>query len=426
MNYKEALDFLYNRLHMYQRIGAKAFKKDLGNTIELSRITGDPHTQFKSIHIAGTNGKGSSAHAIASILQEAGYKTGLYTSPHLKSYRERIKINGAMISEGFVADFVSNYESDILKISPSFFEITVVMAFEYFEKENVDIAVIETGLGGRLDSTNIIKPLVSLITTIGKDHEDLLGNTLELIAYEKAGIIKEGVPIVIGDIINEPKEVIMKQAELMDAPLNSASSDWEVILHDEELCDFLFQNKKIYESINPDLKGGYFLKNIPPVLEVIKELNEVGFDIKANDIKEGLQKICVNTGLKGRWQQLSEKPLTICDIGHNEDGIAQVMSQLKKIKYRKLHVVFGTVNDKLIDNIMTLLIKDAYYYFCAAKVPRALPAGELHLIANKYGLVGEKFNSVEDALQSARNNAQSEDVIFIGGSTFVVAEIENL
>ncbi|MEQ6121303.1 folylpolyglutamate synthase/dihydrofolate synthase family protein [Reichenbachiella sp. MALMAid0571] len=426
MNYKEALDFLYNRLPMYQRIGAKAFKKDLGNTIELSRITGDPHNQFKSIHIAGTNGKGSSAHAIASILQEAGYKTGLYTSPHLKSYRERIRINGAMISEDFVAGFVSNYENEILKISPSFFEITVVMAFEYFAKENVDIAVIETGLGGRLDSTNIIKPLVSLITTIGKDHEDLLGNTLDLIAYEKAGIIKKGIPVVLGDIMNRPKEVIRKQAALMNAPLNDAGNGWEVVIDKDGFYDLLFQNKKIYESVDPDLKGEYFLKNIPPVLEVIKELNGIGFDLNASHVKNGLENICSNTGLKGRWQQLSDKPLTICDIGHNEDGIAQVVGQLKKIEYRKLHIVFGTVNDKLIDNIMALLIKDAYYYFCAAKVPRALPVEELYEIATKYGLEGQQFNSVGDALQSARNNAQSEDVIFIGGSTFVVAEIENL
>lgn len=426
MNYKEALDFLYNRLPMYQRIGAKAFKKDLGNTIELSRITGDAHNQFKSIHIAGTNGKGSSAHAIASIMQEAGYKTGLYTSPHLKSYRERIRINGEMISEDFVADFVNKYENKILEISPSFFEITVVMAFEYFAKEKVDIAVIETGLGGRLDSTNIIEPLVSLITTIGKDHEDLLGNTLELIAFEKAGIIKEGIPVVTGEIINEPKKVIKQQAKLLNARFNEASSNWEIAINEEGLCDLIFKNTRVYESVKPDLKGEYFLKNIPPVLEVIKELNEVGFDITSNDVKAGLEKICNNTGLKGRWQQLSEEPLTICDIGHNEDGISLVMSQLKKIKYRKLHVVFGTVNDKLIENIMALLIKDAYYYFCAAKVPRALPVAELYEIATRFGLKGKQFNSVEEAMQNAKNNAQSEDVIFIGGSTFVVAEIENL
>lgn len=426
MNYNEALDFLYNRLPMYQRVGAVAFKKDLGNTLRLSKVLGNPHNDFKSVHIAGTNGKGSSAHALASILQEAGYKTGLYTSPHLKTYRERIRVNGEMIPENFVARFVNDHENEILKISPSFFEITVVMAFAYFAAQQVDIAIVETGLGGRLDSTNIITPLVSLITTIGKDHEDLLGNSLESIAFEKAGIIKEHVPVVLGDIKGVSKEVILARAREMNSKVVDENGQWEIKENVSGLYDFNFQGVKKYSSLDIALKGQYFLKNIPPVLGVLAELEQTGYRIDADHLRGGLQNILHNTGLKGRWQEISQNPLTICDIGHNEDGIREVVDQLKRKKYNQLHIVFGTVSDKPIDNILSLLIKEAKYYFCAAKVPRALPAESLYNSAVKYGLQGEVFSSVQAAIYEAQQNAGPDDLIFIGGSTFVVAEIENL
>ncbi|MEQ9287060.1 MAG: folylpolyglutamate synthase/dihydrofolate synthase family protein [Cyclobacteriaceae bacterium] len=426
MDYQEALDFLYNRLPMYQRVGASAFKKDLGNTLRLSQLLGDPHKDFKSVHIAGTNGKGSSAHALASILQEAGYKTGLYTSPHLKSYRERIRVNGEMIPENFVTGFVNEHEDEILKISPSFFEITVVMAYAYFAHQQVDIAIIETGLGGRLDSTNIITPLVSLITTIGRDHEDLLGNTLESIAFEKAGIIKEHVPVVIGDISGTSKEVILARANEMKSKVVDVNNQWQINENDSGQYDFIFQGVMKYSSLDIALKGQYFLKNIPPVLAVASELGQAGFQINEGHLRMGLKNINANTGLKGRWQELSQNPLIICDIGHNEDGIREVVQQLKRKKYKQLHVVFGTVSDKSIDNILSLLIKEAKYYFCAAKVPRALPADALYNSALRYGLHGEVFSSVNAAICEAQKNAGPNDLIFIGGSTFVVAEIENL
>lgn len=426
MNYKEALDFLYNRLPMYQRIGAKAFNKDLSKTIELCTLVGDPQDKFKSVHIAGTNGKGSSAHAIASILQEAGYKVGLYTSPHLKSYRERIRINGEMINEHFVSHFISKHEKTILKVSPSFFEITVVMAFDYFANENVDIAIIETGLGGRLDSTNVITPLVSLITTIGKDHEDLLGNTLELIAFEKAGIIKDRIPVVVGDIQHSPKEVIISRAKEKLAPFYDNYNDWSVVENKNRTIDLIYKSGKRIQQIQPDIKSKYFLKNIPPILEVLEVLNKCKFEITDRAIQDGLENITTNTGLKGRWQEIGKSPLTICDVGHNEDGIKEVLSQLDQLVFEQLHVVFGTVKDKPLNKILSLLPTDASYYFCAANVPRALETKDLLVEASKYGLLGKEYPSVNKAIEAAKLKAKEDDLIFIGGSTFVVAEIENL
>lgn len=426
MNYKEALDFLYNRLPMYQRIGAKAFNKDLGKTIELCASIGDPQDKFKSVHIAGTNGKGSSAHAIASILQEAGYKVGLYTSPHLKSYRERIRINGEMISEHFVSNFISINENEVLKISPSFFEITVVMAFDYFASEKVDIAIIETGLGGRLDSTNVITPLVSLITTIGLDHEDLLGNTLELIAFEKAGIIKERIPVVLGDIQNSPKEVIRSQAKVKSAPIHDDYDSWSIIENENKSIDFISSSGKKIQQIQPAIKSKYFLKNIPPILDVIEVLRKCEFEIDDSAIKNGFKNIITNTGLKGRWQEIGKSPLTICDVGHNEDGIKEVLNQLDQLVFEKLHFVFGIVNDKSLNKILSLLPIEASYYFCAANIPRALKSKDLLAEASKYGLLGKEYPSVNKAIEAAQLEARKNDLIFIGGSTFVVAEIENL
>lgn len=426
MNYKESLDFLYNRLPMYQRIGAKAFNKDIRKTLELCEIVDNPQHKFKSVHIAGTNGKGSSAHAIASILQEAGYKVGLYTSPHLKSYRERVRINGEMINEHFVSKFISENEHKFLNISPSFFEITVVMAFDYFVHEKVDIGIIETGLGGRFDSTNIVTPLVSLITTIGKDHEDLLGDTLELIAFEKAGIIKEKVPVVIGDVKKEPKKVLMDQARKKRARIIDNYDNWTVTKNENLSYDFVSTNRGIYKQIQPDIKSSYFIKNIPPILEVINVLREVKFEIDDKSIQNGFRNIILNTDLKGRWQLVGQSPLTICDVGHNEDGINEILKQLDQIKFQKLHFVFGTVKDKLVNKILSLLPTSASYYFCAANVPRALESKELVDEASKHGLSGEAYGSVSKAIVAAKLSAQKEDLIFIGGSTFVVAEIENL
>ncbi len=428
MTYQEALDFLYQRLPMYQRVGAVAFKKDLSNTIALSELVDNPHRSFKSVHIAGTNGKGSSAHALASILQEAGYRTGLYTSPHLHSYRERIRINGQMIEEDFVADFVGKHQDAILEIAPSFFEITVVMAFAYFAQKQVDIAVIETGLGGRLDSTNIITPEVSLITTISKDHENLLGNTLEAIAKEKAGIIKSQVPVVLGNIAESPKQVIVEYARTMEAGVVDNYANWKATISGDEAgtFDLYCKGKQIHQNIHIPLKGGYFLQNLPPVLDVVRVLGDRGFTISDENIKNGVANLISNTNLKGRWQQLTEKPLTICDIGHNVDGITQLMNQIRATSYRNLHIVFGTVSDKSIEDIISLLIKEATYYFCAADVPRAMPASHLQQVALEHGLAGEVYDSVNQAIKQAQKNAHPDDLIFIGGSTFVVAEIENL
>ena len=411
---------------MYQRIGAKAFNKDLGKTIELCKSVGDPQNKFKSVHIAGTNGKGSSAHAIASILQDAGYKVGLYTSPHLKSYRERIRINGKMISEHFVSTFISKYENKILKISPSFFEITVVLAFDYFVKKKVDIAIIETGLGGRLDSTNVITPIVSLITTIGKDHEDLLGDTLELIAFEKAGIIKKDVPVVIGNIQNGPKEVILKQANVKSAPIYDNYNNWSMLENQDRSVDYISSNGEKIAKIELGISSKYYQKNIPPIFDLIKVLRNCNFEIVENDIRTGLKNITTNTGLKGRWQEIGKSPLTICDVGHNEDGIKEILFQLDQLVYKKLHFVFGTVRDKSVNVILSLLPTQASYYFCAAKIPRALGSTYLMTEASKYGLLGREYTTVNEAINAAKLEANKDDVIFIGGSTFVVAEIENL
>ncbi|MFY0650653.1 MAG: bifunctional folylpolyglutamate synthase/dihydrofolate synthase [Cyclobacteriaceae bacterium] len=425
MNYEEVLAFLYEQLPMYQRDGAKALKPDLSNTIALVKLLGNPHKDFKSIHIAGTNGKGTTAHALASIMQEAGYKVGLYTSPHLKSYRERIRINGEEVEEGFVTDFVNDHLEKIKEISPSFFEITVAMAFSYFSKQKVDLAIIETGLGGRLDSTNIIEPIVSVITSIGRDHEDLLGNTLESIAFEKAGIIKKGKPVVVGIILSGPLKIIQEQAQHNNAQLTQASDNWNVLVNDSGSVDIERQGEEFLSKINVSLKGSYFLKNLPTVLETLTHVQRQ-FNITDDHIIKGLSKIQRNTGLKGRWQVLSNDPLTICDIGHNEDGISEIVSQLDKLEYERLHFVFGTVEDKSLENILSLLKREATYYFCAANVPRALPVDELYAVATSYGLKGNKYDSVSSASESAIASAASNDLVFIGGSTFVVAEVENL
>lgn len=427
MTYEQVLEFLFGRLPMYQKIGKEAFKKDLSNTLDLLQLLGNPHKKYPTIHIAGTNGKGTVAHSLASILQEAGYSTGLYTSPHLKSYRERIRFNGALIEEAYVVEFVERLEKEILRIEPSFFEITVVMALSYFAEKSVDVAVIETGLGGRLDSTNVIIPSVSVITSIGYDHQDMLGDSLAEIAGEKAGIIKPNVPCVVGsNIAEEALEVIRNKASSSSAPLNTNSSLWKVEGSDESLCKVTNDGNEdsSYGSIGD--QGFSFRVNLPTILETVKELNALEYAIDDESVKNGLNNLVRNTGLKGRWQVLSHDPKIICDVGHNEDGIRLIMDQIGQESYDHLHIVFGTVRGKDLSKILPLLDKTASYYFCQANVPRALPTSELCLSARHYGLVGEGFNSVSEAVEAARLNAGNRDMIFIGGSTFVVAEIDNL
>jgi len=401
MNYQETLDYLFTKLPMYQRYGAIAYKKDIGNIIKAAKHLNNPHKKFKSIHIAGTNGKGSVAHMLASILQEAGYNTGLYTSPHLKDFRERIKINGQMITKRKVIDFVLENKPLFEKLEMSFFEMTVALAFDYFSKEKIDIAIIETGLGGRLDSTNIINPELSIITNIGLDHTNLLGNSVEKIAIEKAGIIKKETAIIIGKEQAETKSVFKKVSAKKNSPLYFADK---------------------ISVLNTDLKGSYQGENICTTITAIKQLKNLGWNISDKNIKKGLGKVVKNTGILGRWQTLSKTPKIICDIGHNEDGIKEIVKQLNKLKYKKLHFVYGTVNDKNSDKILSLLPKDAKYYFCKPNIERGLNTDDLQRKAKKYQLLGNNFDSVSNAIYKAKENQKKEDILFIGGSTFVVAE----
>lgn len=404
MNYPETLDYLFGQLPMYQRIGNAAYKANLDNTYRLSEILNHPEKQFKSVHIAGTNGKGSTSHMLAAVLQEVGYKVGLYTSPHLKDFRERIKINGEMISENEVIDFVEKYKNEFEKIQLSFFEWTVGLAFHYFAKQKVDIAIIETGLGGRLDSTNIVTPEVAVITNISMDHTQFLGDTLAKIAAEKAGIIKSTIPVIIGETQPEIKHVFIEKANQCSAPIQFA---------DEGLI-------QEYES---DLKGAYQQKNKKTVIATINILQQLGWNITENHIKQGLLNVVNNTGLMGRWQVLNKQPFTVCDTGHNEAGITLILAQLAEQTYEKLHFVLGVVNDKDIANILQLLPKNATYYFCQAKIPRALEVDILAEKATAVGLSGAAFPTVEAAYGAAQKNATADDMIFIGGSTFVVAEV---
>lgn len=425
MNYKEALDFLFGQLPMYQRIGKSAYKKDLSNTIYLCEYLNHPEKKFKSIHIAGTNGKGTTSHILASIFQEAGYSTGLYTSPHLKSFTERIKINGIDISKEFITDFVVRIKNEILNIQPSFFEITVAMAFDYFAKQNVDIAIIETGLGGRLDSTNVIHPELSVITNIALDHQEMLGNTIKEIAGEKGGIIKKNIPVVLGIMPDDAKEKLVKIAIWQNAKLNLYFTDYKT---ERTKSNFKVQknDKIVFQNLKSGIHGDYIKKIIPHVLESVNEINKLNFTISKKNIELGFKNTISNTGLKGRWQILDKEPFIICDIAHNEDGMKQVLEQIMQFKFEKLHVVFGTVDDKILDNILSILPKEANYYFCAASVPRALEVKKLQEKSRQYNLNGESYDSVNIAIQSAKTNASKNDLIFIGGSTFVVAEIENL
>lgn len=405
MNYQETTNWMFNQLPMYQLQGASAYKEDLTNIKLLAAHLGNPQTKLKCIHVAGTNGKGSTSHMLSSVLQEAGYKVGLYTSPHLKDFRERIKINGKEISEEFVIEFVAKHKDFFEANDMSFFEMSVGLAFDYFASEKVDIAIIEVGLGGRLDATNIITPLVSVITNIGLDHTQFLGNTLEAIAGEKAGIIKPNVPVVIGEYNDETKPVFLAKAEANNAPISFAS----------DLID------QIYLS---DLIGDYQFHNKKTVQQTISILNnETDFKVSIEQLKEGLLHVVKNTGLQGRWQQLGENPKIICDTAHNKHGLLVVMNQLKNEKFENLHIVLGVVNDKDLDSILPLFPKEAQYYFCSPNSSRGLPAETLKNAAENFDLKGEKYDSVEIAFAEAKKNASENDFIYAGGSTFVVAEL---
>lgn len=428
MTYKQTLDLLYKQLPIFQRIGPAAYKADLTNTIALCTLLNQPQQKFRSIHIAGTNGKGSTSHMLASVLQSAGYKTGLYTSPHLKDFRERIRINGKKIPRAEVITFVEKYWPQLKDINPSFFEMTVGLCFDYFAQEKVEIAVIETGLGGRLDSTNIISPELSIITNIGYDHTNLLGNTLEKIAFEKAGIIKRNIPVVIGQTQGESKHVFIKRAKEENSSIYFADSILKAqsslsLSKSKQLITILKQEQLFLKNLKLDLLGKYQLKNSCTVLQSIEVLKEKGFNITEEAIRKGIGNTIKQTGLLGRWQILSKKPLIICDTGHNVDGIKEVREQLKLYNYNTLHIVLGVVNDKNPEPVLELLPKHAIYYFCKANIPRGLDANELKQIAHKLDLKGEAYFNVQEALTHAKNAASLNDLIFIGGSTFVVAEV---
>lgn len=426
MNYNETLEWMFNKLPMYQRIGAAAYKADLNNTIEILSYLNNPQNDFKSIHIAGTNGKGSVSHSLASVFQEAGYKTALYTSPHLRDFRERIRINGEMIPENEVVSFIERHKTKLEEMELSFFEMTVAMAFDYFSKEKVDVAIIEVGMGGRLDSTNVINPELSIITNISLDHVKFLGDSEDKIALEKAGIIKRHTPVVIGETQEKSKDVFIKKAKENDSPIYFADKIIECVKVGSDLgynTYDIFKNKDIYiKALNFPLKGNYQKKNLATIicaLDVIKEK----FNISQRHIDEGLSNVVSNTGLMGRWQLIDRYPLTIADTGHNVAGIKEITQQLEETDFNTLHFVLSVVNDKDIDGILELLPKYARYYFCKANIPRGLSVDILAEKAAKAGLKGEAYSSVTEAYQAARHNANLDDMIFIGGSNFTVAEV---
>lgn len=427
MTYQETLNFLYSKLPMFSKVGISAYKKDITNTILLCDSIENPQTKFKSIHVAGTNGKGSTSHMLAAIMQNAGYKTGLYTSPHLKDFRERIKVDGMMCDENFVVEFVQKIKPQIENIQPSFFEVTVAMAFEYFAQQKVEIAIIETGLGGRLDSTNIIEPIISVITNIGYDHMDILGNTLPEIAFEKAGIIKKNTPVVVGETLPETKPVFINKAIEENATLSFAEANYTLIKatvnHQQQKIIFKRNDENKVRTIEMDLLGNYQTKNLFTVLETCKQLNKIDFNLSDEMIASALLQTKKTTGLLARWQILQENPIVILDVAHNKDGVVEILQQLKQTIYRNLHCVFGMVKDKDHNAVLQLLPKTATYYFTQAHIERALHNELLKEKAIKYDLKGESFSDVNEAIETAKKNAQDDDLILVFGSVFLIGEV---
>jgi dihydrofolate synthase / folylpolyglutamate synthase len=428
MTYQETIDYLFTRLPMFSRIGAAAIKKDLHNTIALCDVLDNPQQKFKSIHVAGTNGKGSVSHMLAAILQTAGYKTGLYTSPHLHDFRERIKVNGEMIAEQYVVDFTKRVQPLIDEIEPSFFEITVAMAFEYFADEKIDIAVIEVGLGGRLDSTNIITPELSVITNIGWDHMNLLGDSLEKIAFEKAGIIKTGVPVVVGETLPETKLVFEQKANDMQAPVHFAYDEFKVngkkTVNHKLLVNVEESKTKNEFHYTLDLPGIYQTKNILTVLSSVRQLQEQGWKISEEHLQTALAISKQINGLHGRWEVVHQHPTVVMDVGHNEDGVKQIVAQLNESNYNKLHIIIGMVKDKEVEKVLALLPTNAQYYFTKAHIPRALPENDLKLKAAAFDLTGDTFENVNSAIIAAIHQAEKDDLILVCGSVFLVGEVE--
>ena len=436
MSYQDTIDYLYSRLPLFSRIGPAAIKADLHNTVAICDFLGNPQNKFKTIHVAGTNGKGSTSHMLASILQEAGYKTGLYTSPHLYDFRERIKVNGIMCSEKFVTSFTNKMKPLIEKVAPSFFEITVGMAFEYFAQENVDIAIIETGLGGRLDSTNVINPILSIITNIGMDHMALLGNTLPEIASEKAGIIKETTPVVISEVLPETKNIFEQKASSLHAPIyyaedfiqfKSFQNNWQTSFFEFNQPLIHLLDAPIFPksfTVECDLPGKYQNKNLKGVLVAIQLLSTMGWELSASKVLKGLLHVGKNTGLMGRWECIQTNPRIVLDVAHNEHGIKALLEQLESLHYTQLHIVTGMVKDKDVNAVLNLLPKKAKYYFTQSHIPRALPAIELASQGNEFGLKGKQYENVNIALHDANKNAAANDLILVIGSVFLVAEVD--
>ena len=433
MTYQETLTYLYEQLPMFQRVGAAGFKKGLGNTLALVEALGHPERKFRSVHVAGTNGKGSSSHLLAAVLQAAGYKVGLYTSPHLREFTERIKVNGQELAPAYLVEWVTRWQTLFEEIKPSFFEMCVALAFDYFAQQRVDIAIVEVGLGGRFDSTNIITPLVSLITNISFDHQALLGNTLPEIAGEKAGIIKPGVPVVVSQTQAEVAEVFRNEAAAKLAHLVFADQIYQATFAAEPSPETGLRPIAVSQHGRPylpnaelGLPGDYQQSNLPGVLATLDELRAQGFRITEAAVRTGLRQVTTLTGLRGRWSIIGRQPLVVCDTGHNAAGLQAVVAQIRRLSHERLHLVIGTVNDKDVASMLVLLPKEATYYFCAANIPRALPASELAEQAAKLGLQGQTYGSVTAAVAAARKAAEAGDVVFIGGSTFVVAEVAEL
>ncbi|WP_343308053.1 folylpolyglutamate synthase/dihydrofolate synthase family protein [Chitinophaga niabensis] len=427
MNYQQTIDYLYGQLPMFSKVGASALKNDLLNIRELCGILDHPETKFPSVHIAGTNGKGSTSHMLSAIFQQAGYKTGLYTSPHLHDFRERIRVNGVMIPEEDVIQFVQRMRSSMDTIQPSFFEVTVAMAFEYFAQQQVDIAIIETGLGGRLDSTNIITPILSLITNISYDHMNILGDTLPLIAAEKAGIIKPDVPVVISETQEEVVQVFKETADLRHSPIRFADQDWRITAHESSATllkitveDVL--NKTSYPLVL-DLPGHYQEKNILGVLSAVQILQQAGWKISTADLTTALSNVKQLTGLGGRWEVVKEHPYTVLDVGHNEAGIRAILEQLTLVSYKRLHIVIGFVKDKDVEAALKQLPADAIYYFTKAQIPRAMQETDLIQIAHAVGLQGNAYADVPAAYKAAQEQAAQDDMVLVCGSVFIVGEV---